>query len=85
MRSLWMSSCEVTFGACKTLAEKMPRLNVEIINEGEQIEASPDDIESKRFSSSLWFKLVVDSRQCIPMLSLPIGKLWDEEIGGLHG
>ncbi|KAL3653889.1 Protein AUXIN SIGNALING F-BOX 3 [Castilleja foliolosa] len=42
MRSLWMSSCEVTFGACKTLAEKMPRLNVEIINEGEEIECSPD-------------------------------------------
>ncbi|KAL6587068.1 Protein AUXIN SIGNALING F-BOX 3 [Orobanche minor] len=34
MRSLWMSSCEVTLGACKVLAEKMPRLNVEIISEG---------------------------------------------------
>ncbi|KAL3630877.1 Protein AUXIN SIGNALING F-BOX 3 [Castilleja foliolosa] len=43
MRSLWMSSCEVTFGACKTLAEKMPRLNVEIINEGDEIECRPDD------------------------------------------
>ncbi|KAH6813817.1 auxin signaling F-box 3 [Perilla frutescens var. frutescens] len=43
MRSLWMSSCEVTLGACKTLAEKMPRLNVEIINENEQIEGSTDD------------------------------------------
>ncbi|PIN24213.1 Leucine rich repeat protein [Handroanthus impetiginosus] len=42
MRSLWMSSCEVTFGACKTLAEKMPRLNVEVFNEGEQIDGSPD-------------------------------------------
>ncbi|KAI4350455.1 hypothetical protein L6164_004910 [Bauhinia variegata] len=36
MRSLWMSSCEVTLGACKTVAEKMPRLNVEIINDNEQ-------------------------------------------------
>ncbi|KAL3526213.1 hypothetical protein ACH5RR_014585 [Cinchona calisaya] len=43
MRSLWMSSCEVTLGACKTLAINMPRLNVEIINENEHIEASPDD------------------------------------------
>lgn len=36
MRSLWMSSCEVTLGACKTLAKKMPRLNVEIMSENEQ-------------------------------------------------
>ncbi|KAG8489706.1 hypothetical protein CXB51_017715 [Gossypium anomalum] len=43
MRSLWMSSCEVTLGACKTLAKKMPSLNVEIINESEQLEFSLDD------------------------------------------
>ncbi|KAL4379157.1 hypothetical protein GQ457_02G012650 [Hibiscus cannabinus] len=43
MRSLWMSSCEVTLGACKTLAKKMPNLNVEIINESEQVEFNLDD------------------------------------------
>ncbi|KAK8716933.1 hypothetical protein V6N13_044223 [Hibiscus sabdariffa] len=43
MRSLWMSSCEVTLGACKTLAKKMPSLNVEIINESEQAEFNLDD------------------------------------------
>ncbi|CAA2988810.1 AUXIN SIGNALING F-BOX 2-like [Olea europaea subsp. europaea] len=43
MRSLWMSSCKVTFGACKSLAEKMPRLNVEIINEGDEMEGGSDD------------------------------------------
>uniref|UniRef100_A0A5B7AL38 F-box domain-containing protein n=3 Tax=Davidia involucrata TaxID=16924 RepID=A0A5B7AL38_DAVIN len=45
MRSLWMSSCEVTLEGCKTVAKLMPRLNVEIINESEQVEveASPDD------------------------------------------
>ena len=43
MRSLWMSSCEVTLEGCKTLAEKMPSLNVEIINEREQMEFSFDD------------------------------------------
>ncbi|XP_054814470.1 protein TRANSPORT INHIBITOR RESPONSE 1-like [Prosopis cineraria] len=31
MRSLWMSSCLVSFGACKLLGQKMPRLNVEVI------------------------------------------------------
>lgn len=43
MRSLWMSSCEVTLGACKSLAQKMSRLNVEIINENEQEERSLED------------------------------------------
>ncbi|CAA0833845.1 Protein AUXIN SIGNALING F-BOX 3 [Striga hermonthica] len=33
MRSLWMSSCEVTLGACRELAGRMPGLNVEIIDE----------------------------------------------------
>ncbi|RAL42125.1 unnamed protein product [Cuscuta campestris] len=33
MRSLWMSSCPVTFGACKLLGKKMPWLNVEVIDE----------------------------------------------------
>ncbi|KHM99229.1 Protein AUXIN SIGNALING F-BOX 3 [Glycine soja] len=43
MRSLWMSSCEVTVGACKLLAKKMPRLNVEIFNENEQEDCSLED------------------------------------------
>ncbi|KAI9121218.1 hypothetical protein K1719_008251 [Acacia pycnantha] len=44
MRSLWMSSCDVTLGACKTLARKMPRLNVEIMNENE-LEFDLDDAQ----------------------------------------
>ncbi|CAK7328382.1 unnamed protein product [Dovyalis caffra] len=43
MRSLWMSSCEITLGGCKSLAKKMPRLNVEIINDNDQMEVSADD------------------------------------------
>ncbi|PON96653.1 F-box domain containing protein [Trema orientale] len=35
MRSLWMSSCMVSYGACKLLGQKMPRLNVEVIDERE--------------------------------------------------
>ncbi|KAL1352608.1 hypothetical protein HN51_016598 [Arachis hypogaea] len=45
MRSLWMSSCEVTVGACKVLAMKMPRLNVEIFNENEPADCEPDDVQ----------------------------------------
>ncbi|KAL9235096.1 hypothetical protein vseg_009891 [Gypsophila vaccaria] len=33
MRSLWMSSCQVSYGECKLLGEKMPRLNVEVMDE----------------------------------------------------
>lgn len=43
MRSLWMSSCEVTLGGCKTLAMMMPGLNVEIINENDEMEFSLDE------------------------------------------
>lgn len=44
MRSLWMSSCEVTLGGCKTLAQKMPMLNMEIINESDhQVDSTLDD------------------------------------------
>nr|GMD26827.1 protein TRANSPORT INHIBITOR RESPONSE 1 [Ipomoea batatas] len=45
MRSLWMSSCSVSFGACKMLAKKMPGLNVEVIDEsdppGSRLESIP--------------------------------------------
>lgn len=33
MRSLWMSACNVTIDGCKKLAEEMPRLNVEVIDD----------------------------------------------------
>ncbi|CAN6331425.1 unnamed protein product [Urochloa humidicola] len=33
MRSLWMSSCSLTMGACRQLARKMPRLSVEVMND----------------------------------------------------
>ncbi|THU53750.1 hypothetical protein C4D60_Mb10t17730 [Musa balbisiana] len=44
MRSLWMSSCDVTLGGCKALAAKMPRLNVEIINESEGTDKLEENI-----------------------------------------
>ncbi|KAI4349606.1 hypothetical protein L6164_010172 [Bauhinia variegata] len=42
MRSLWMSSCLVSYGACKLLGQKMPRLNVEVIDERGPPESRPD-------------------------------------------
>ncbi|KAK4482213.1 hypothetical protein RD792_009355 [Penstemon davidsonii] len=42
MRSLWMSSCSVSYGACKLLGQKMPRLNVEVIDERGPPESRPE-------------------------------------------
>ncbi|XP_057964771.1 protein TRANSPORT INHIBITOR RESPONSE 1-like [Malania oleifera] len=42
MRSLWMSSCSVSFEACKLLGQKMPRLNVEVIDERGPPESRPE-------------------------------------------
>ncbi|KAJ8476842.1 hypothetical protein OPV22_020569 [Ensete ventricosum] len=44
MRSLWMSSCDITLGGCKALAAKMPRLNVEIINENEETDEFEENL-----------------------------------------
>nr|GEU75006.1 hypothetical protein [Tanacetum cinerariifolium] len=43
MRSLWMSSCAVSLGACKLLSRKMPRLNVEVIDEQGDLDSRPDN------------------------------------------
>lgn len=46
MRSLWMSSCNLSLGACRQLARRMPRLNVEVIDErrgGGKWDLLPDD------------------------------------------
>ncbi|MFS7976018.1 putative F-box domain, leucine-rich repeat domain superfamily, F-box-like domain superfamily [Helianthus anomalus] len=43
MRSLWMSSCFVSFGACKLLGQKMPGLNVEVIDERENLNLLPEN------------------------------------------
>ncbi|KAE8009598.1 hypothetical protein FH972_006026 [Carpinus fangiana] len=42
MRSLWMSSCSVSYGACKLLGQKMPRLNVEVIDERGHPDSRPE-------------------------------------------
>ncbi|KAK2968794.1 hypothetical protein RJ640_028187 [Escallonia rubra] len=64
MRSLWMSSCEVTLGACKTLAKKMPRLNVEVINENDLIDASSDD--RQKVEKMYLYRTLVGPREDAP-------------------
>lgn len=43
MRSLWMSSCSVSYRACKLLGQNMPRLNVEVIDERGPPDSRPED------------------------------------------
>ncbi|KAJ4837530.1 Protein AUXIN SIGNALING F-BOX 2 [Turnera subulata] len=64
MRSLWMSSCEVTLGACKSLAKKMPRLNVEIINENEHLDCSSD--ERQKVEKMYLYRTLVGRREDAP-------------------
>ncbi|GMI67111.1 auxin signaling F-box 2 [Hibiscus trionum] len=64
MRSLWMSSCEVTLGGCKTVAEKMPSLNVEIINESDQTEFNLD--EGQKVDKMYLYRTLVGHRKDAP-------------------
>ncbi|EPS65956.1 hypothetical protein M569_08818, partial [Genlisea aurea] len=43
MRSLWMSNCPVSYEACKILGQKLPRLNVEVIDERGPPESRPEN------------------------------------------
>ncbi|XP_014497913.1 protein AUXIN SIGNALING F-BOX 2 [Vigna radiata var. radiata] len=64
MRSLWMSSCEVTVGACKLLAKKMPRLNVEIFNESEQEDCILED--GQRVEKMYLYRTLAGKRKDAP-------------------
>lgn len=44
MRSLWMDSCNTTFGGCKMIAQRNPSLRVEIMNNNNlSMEDEPDE------------------------------------------
>ncbi|OVA15070.1 F-box domain [Macleaya cordata] len=63
MRSLWMSSCSVSFGACKLLGQKMPRLNVEVIDERGTPDSRPDECPVERLYA---YRTVAGPRFDIP-------------------
>ncbi|KAL5701385.1 GPI-anchored mannoprotein [Ranunculus cassubicifolius] len=48
MRSLWMSSCSVSYEACKVLGQKMKNLNVEVIDERGSPSTRPDESHVER-------------------------------------
>jgi len=65
MQSLWISSCEVTVGAYKTLAKKMPMLNVEIFNESEQADCYMED-DGQRVEKMYLYRTVAGKREDAP-------------------
>ncbi|XP_044501349.1 protein TRANSPORT INHIBITOR RESPONSE 1-like [Mangifera indica] len=69
MRSLWMSSCLVSFEACKLLGQKMPRLNVEVIVD----ERQPPDLRPENFPVE---KLYIYRTVAGPRLDMP-GFVWN--------
>ena len=70
MRSLWMSSCLVSYGACKLLGQKMPGLNVEVIDERGPPDSRPDSCAVE--------KLYIYRSIAGPRLDMP-GYVWTME------
>ena len=64
MRSLWMSSCDVTIGSCKALAKKMPGLNVEIFNGNEKVDRDVDD--GQKVEKTYLYRTLVGRRKDAP-------------------
>lgn len=63
MRSLWMSSCSLSVGACKLLSQKMPRLNVEVIDEGADLDPRQDSCKVEKL---YLYRTVAGSRSDMP-------------------
>ncbi|GAB4840406.1 GPI-anchored mannoprotein [Ancistrocladus abbreviatus] len=75
MQSLWMSSCLVSFQACKLLSQKMPRLNVEVINEREPVESISEGIYAEQLNI---YRMVAGAMLDVPVL---VGRV--EEVEGI--
>lgn len=79
MRSLWMSSCFVSFGACKLLSQKLPKLNVEVIDELYPPETRPESSPVERIYI---YRTVAGPRLDMPEFVWTIHK--NPEIGVSH-
>ncbi|TXG54927.1 hypothetical protein EZV62_020183 [Acer yangbiense] len=68
MRSLWMSSCEITLVGCETLAKKMPMLNVEIINDdvNDEDDIAPSSEDILRVGKMYLYRTLVGARKDAP-------------------
>ncbi|GKA35100.1 protein transport inhibitor response 1, partial [Tanacetum coccineum] len=63
MRSLRMSTCSLSFGACKLLSQKMPRLSVEVIDENCNLDPRQDNCKVEKL---YLYRTVAGSRSDMP-------------------
>ncbi|KAG8090799.1 hypothetical protein GUJ93_ZPchr0011g27456 [Zizania palustris] len=66
MRSLWMSSCNVTLGVCKALAANMPSLTVEVMNETLSIDEVDEDANNAKVEKLFIYRTIVGPRGDAP-------------------
>ncbi|GJN25663.1 hypothetical protein PR202_gb13521 [Eleusine coracana subsp. coracana] len=66
--SLWMSSCNITLGACKSLATSMPNLNVEVMTEAAWSidEADEEANNAKRVEKLYLYRTIAGPRDDVP-------------------
>ncbi|KAL6890278.1 hypothetical protein ACP4OV_009041 [Aristida adscensionis] len=64
MRSLWMSSCNITLGGCKSLAASMPNLNIEVMNEASlSIDEADEDANNAKVVDKLYLYRTIAGRR----------------------
>ncbi|KAK3120441.1 hypothetical protein QOZ80_9AG0687680 [Eleusine coracana subsp. coracana] len=68
IRSLWMSSCNITLGACKSLATSMPNLNVEVMTEVAWSidEADEEANNAKKVDKLYLYRTIAGPRDDVP-------------------
>jgi hypothetical protein len=67
MRSLWMSSCNITLSGCRSLAANMAGLNVEVVNEAATVdEADGDTGDAKKVEKMYLYRTVAGPRGDAP-------------------
>ncbi|KAF2911008.1 hypothetical protein DAI22_11g145300 [Oryza sativa Japonica Group] len=66
MRSLWLSSCNVTLGGCKSLAASMANLNIEVMNRAASINEADNANDAKKVKKLYIYRTVAGPRGDAP-------------------
>uniref|UniRef100_A0A0A9CS54 Transport inhibitor response 1 domain-containing protein n=1 Tax=Arundo donax TaxID=35708 RepID=A0A0A9CS54_ARUDO len=67
IRSLWMSSCNITLGGCKSLAASMPNLNIEVMNEAAaSIDEADEDANNTKVDKLYVYRTIAGPRGDAP-------------------
>lgn len=75
MRSLWMSSCDLTLRGCMSLAAKMPMLNVEVMGEkddGDEMDENPSNLDVLKVGTLYVYRSLAGPRDDAPEFVLTL-------------